>query len=195
MIPFDKNTLDLWLSDYDEFNDSFRSFCNAHMRVHAVHADYVPNVTRQIHAQWVADHKFWIENEMDAPTVALSHVKICALLLASLVSEAFLGNLHSYEYNEEEKYEFRGTPAEKEQAKKDLLDGREASLGLDFVILIIHWYEKNRTDRASPFIQPLTVDMRHDLLNYVLSEELEKRGLYLILKALYLRPPGNGAVN
>jgi hypothetical protein len=195
MIPFDKNTLDRWMSDYEEFNYEFRTFCNMHFKVHGIQVDFVPNVTKQIHNQWTQDHQYWLDQETDERTQALSHVKICALLLANLVSEPFLGNFYDHEYQEDVPYVFRGTDAQKAAARQDLIDGREHVLSLDFVILIIDWYERNRIDRATLFRQPMTEDMRHDLINYLLSGKVEKKALYLILKALYLRPHGAGKAN
>ncbi len=195
MIPFDENKLDEWLHDYESFNYAFRRFCFAHFRVHSVHADFVPNVTRQIHQQWVDDHADWLEKETSEETTTLSHVKICALLLHGLVSESFLGNMYDHLYDEIDKYEFRGTEDDQKKAKNDLVDGREIVLALDFVILIIDWYERNREDKSAAYSQRMTPDMRHDLISYLLSGDLNRKSLYLILKALYLRPADAGATN
>lgn len=195
MIRFDKNKLDEWLSDYDSFNYAFREFCIAHLKVHSLHAEFVPNVTRQIHAQWVADHSEWLDNETDEHTKQLSHVKICALLLYNLTSEPFFGNMFEHNYDEEVPYIFRGTDQEKASARQDLIDGREKILALDFCFLIINWYEKNRIDRALPYRQPLTPDMRHDLISYLLTGSVDRKSLYLILKGIYLRPSAGGSAN
>ncbi|WP_394688454.1 hypothetical protein [Hoeflea sp.] len=188
MFPMYENKLDDWLNDYESFNREFRGFCHMHFRVHGIHADFVPDVLKQMHAQWKEDHDTWLNEEIDEKTKALSHTKICALLLYNLVSEAFLGNMYDYEYQEEQRYIFRGTEIQKDSARRDLLDAREAVLALDFVILTIDWFERNRIDRAIEFRQPLTAGMRHDLLSYLLHGQKDRKAIYLILEALYLRP-------
>lgn len=195
MIHIDRDTLDTWLNDYESFNYAFREFCNAHFRIHNLHAEFIPNVTRQIHKQWCEDHALWLAQEAHENTKYLSHVKICALLLANLIAEPFLGNFFDHDYNEEPIYHFRGTSDQKDKAKRDLVDGREVSLSLDFVIIIVDWHERYRVDRNSPFVQPLTEDMRHDLMNLLIGGVVDKKSLYLILKALYLRPNGGGKAN
>lgn len=188
MFLMHKDKIDEWLNDYEAFNHDFRSFCGMHFRVHEIHSEFIPEVLKQIHAQWKKDHDSWLEDEMGDGTIALSQTKICALLLYNLVSEAFLGNVFPHEYQEENKYTFRGTDEQKEQAKADLLDAREASLALDFIILTINWIEQNRIDRATEFRQPLTPGMRHDLLSFLLHGRRDRKAIYLILEALYLRP-------
>lgn len=192
MFYIDKNKLDEWLADYEAFNYAFREFCFANFRVHEIRADFVPNVTRQIHEQWVLDNQNWLDEESDTETTHLSHVKILSLLLYNLNSEPFLGNIFEHEYDEIPKYEFKGTGEQKAAAKKDLIDGRESVLAMDFCVMIIDWFERNRTDRSIPYRQPMTIDMRHDLLNYLLVGGADRKGLYLILKAIYLRPSGGG---
>ncbi|MFC3207209.1 hypothetical protein [Aquamicrobium soli] len=193
MIRIDERKLDEWLNSYEEFNYAFRAFCFAHFRVHNVHADFVPNVIRQVHEQWVSDNNQWLTEEADEATTTLSHVKILSLLLYNLSSESFLGNLYNHDYDEEEKYTFKGTDQQKYEARRDLIDGRESVLAMDFCIMIIDWFERNRIDRFEPYRQRLTKDMRHDLLNYLLSGACERKALYLILKALYLRSGGGHA--
>ncbi|MBZ9980380.1 hypothetical protein LB521_04365 [Mesorhizobium sp. BR-1-1-8] len=195
MIPFDEKSLDEWLADYDSFNYSFREFCYANFKVHGVEAEFIPNVTKQIHAQWATDHQQWLAEETTENTTRLSHVKICALLLYNLNAEPFLGNLYDHEYNEEIPYIFKGSEKLKAAARSDLIDGREASLALDFCLLIVDWFERNRIDRAIPYRQPITSDMRHDLMNYLLIGAVDRKALYLILKAMYLRPNKGGAAN
>ncbi|MDX8527981.1 hypothetical protein RFM41_30330 [Mesorhizobium sp. VK25A] len=195
MIPFDEKKLDEWLADYESFNYAFREFCYANFKVHGLEAHFIPNVTKQIHAQWVADNQQWLSEETSEKTTRLSHVKICALLLFNLNSEPFLGNFFDHEYNEDVPYDFKGSDEQKATARQDLIDGRESILALDFCLLIINWFERNRTDRAIPYRQPMTADMRHDLLNYLLGGAVDRKGLYLILKAMYLRPNRGGAAN
>ncbi|SUB02940.1 Uncharacterised protein [Pannonibacter phragmitetus] len=195
MIQISDKTLDIWMADFDSFNYEFRRFCLTQFRIHGIEVNFVPNVLKQIHDQWIADHQSWLENETDDQTKQLSHVKICALLLANLVSEPFLGNFYPHTYTDAPDHRFNGNAKQKEKAKRDLIDGREISLSLDFVILVIDWHERYRTDREQEYKQPLTEDMRHDLINYLIGNSSEKKAIYLILKALYLRPNGNGKSN
>lgn len=188
MFRMHKNKLDEWLSDYSSFNHDFRNFCFMHFRVHEIRADFIPDVLKQMHAQWKEDHDLWLNEEIDENSEELSHTKICALLLYNLVSESFLGNMYDHQYDEEPKYQYQGTVEQKTQARKDLLDARESVLALDFIIIIIDWFERNRTDRSIDYRQPLTVGMRHDLLSYLLYGHKDPKALYLILEALYLRP-------
>lgn len=195
MIPFDETKLDEWLSDYESFNYAFRQFCYANFKVHELDAQFIPNVIKQIHAQWVTDNEKWLNEETPEHTTRLSHVKILALLLYNLNAEPFLGNFFDHEYQEDVPYAFKGTDEEKAAARRDLIDGREAILALDFCLLIINWFEKNRMDRAIPYRQPMTPDMRHDLLGYLLNGSVDRKALYLILKAMYLRPSKGGSAN
>lgn len=194
MIPFEPFTLDEWLNDYDSFNYAFRGFCIMHFKVHSLHADFVPNVTRQIHEQWVADVNRWLSDETDEKTVTLSHLKVLSILLYNLNIESCIGNMYDHEYQEDDVYIFAGTDEQKHDARRDLIDGRHASLSLDFCIMAVDWFERNRDDCTIPFKQPLTADMRHDLINYLVGGNVDLKALYLILKALYLRH-GNGSAN
>lgn len=195
MIAIDKNSIDEWLVDFDKFNYSFRAFCFAQFRVFDLRADFVPNVLNQAHKQWVEDCASWLANETHHTTKQLSHVKMIALLLYNLVSTNFLGNFFDHEYQEEPKFTFQGSYVDRGYAKQDLIDGREAVLSMDFCLSVIAWFEQNRTDRAEDYKNPLTKDMRHDILTYLISEKCDVKGLYLTLKALFLRAGGNGNAN
>ncbi|HSP25938.1 MAG TPA: hypothetical protein VLQ65_12270 [Saliniramus sp.] len=194
MTSFSESRLDEWRDDFTSFNYDFRRFCFEHFRVHGLDATFVPNVLDQIHERWRDTCRQWLEAEVDDRTQRLSHVKICGILLYCLVKEPFLGNLYDHVYADGTTHSFVGTPAQQKAARQDLVDAREAVLALDFVLLVINWFEHYRTDRSEPYRQPLTDDMRHDLLRYLINDETSPKSLYLILKAMYLRP-GHGAVN
>lgn len=195
MFAFNADAFETWQSDYSEFNYAFREFCFMQFRAYGIHADFVPNVTRQIHAIWLDSCKRWLDKETDAQTHRLSYLKRASLLLGALVSTPFLGNVVEHEYDEEEKVEFRGPPDLYASSRMDLIDAREAVLALDFVLNIIHYFEINRNDRVEEFQIRLTVDMRHDLISYLLTGKVEEKALYLILKALYLRHSAGGSAN
>ncbi|GAB2206050.1 hypothetical protein ROS1_28660 [Roseibium sp. ROS1] len=195
MIDFNKNKLDEWLDNFEEFNYDFRRFCFVCMKVYGVYGDFIPNTLKQIHEQWVESHQDWLDNEIHESTTELSHLKICALLLYALCSEPFFGNLYEHEYHEDIDYSFNGPEELFEKAKQDLIDGREAIVALDFCTLIINWFEANRIDKSSPYTQRMTEDMRHDILSYLVADAFDRKSIYLILKALYLRPSDEGPSN
>lgn len=194
MIPFDKNTLELWLGSCDEFNYAFRRFCFFQFRAFSVTAEFVPNVINEAHRQWQEDCDTWLAHEAHPTTKSLSHLKIASLLLANL-NTPFLGNMSEHEYNEESKVTVNLSPEQFRQARADLIDARESVLALDFCLAVIHWFEINRIDRKTPFHPTLTADMRHDLLSYLVTGKVDRKALYLILKALFNRANGGGAAN
>jgi len=195
MFEFSAETFESWQADYDEFNYAFRKYCFLQFRAYAIHADFVPNVTRQIHTMWLESCQRWLNKETDAHTHKLSYLKRASLLLNALVSLQFLGNVIEHEYNEDVKVVFHGPPELYASSRQDLIDAREIVLALDFVLNIIHYFEQNRIDRAEEFRPRLTVDMRHDLIGYLLSGNTEEKAVYLILKALYLRHSTGGSAN
>jgi hypothetical protein len=195
MFEFSAKIFDDWQDDYEKFNYSFRYFCFMQFRAFGLHAEFVPNVTKQIHAQWVSDCKLWLKVETPPQTKRLSYLKRASLLLHSLVSLQFLGNMVEHDYQEDPKVSFRGSTTQFEYAKKDLIDAREVVISLDFVLNIIDYFEFNRADRLEKYVVPLTIDMRHDLIGYLLSDSVDPKSLYLILKALYLRHSAGGAAN
>lgn len=195
MFEFTADTFETWQADYDEFNYAFRKYCFLQFRAYGVHAEFVPNVTRQIHSMWVESCNRWLAKETDAYTHKLSYLKRASLLLYALVSLQFLGHVNEHDYDEESKVIFRGPPELYASSRQDLIDARDVVLALDFVLNIIHYFEENRVDRAEEFRLRLTVDMRHDLIGYLLSGKAEEKALYLILKALYLRHSSGGSAN
>lgn len=195
MFEFNAEAFDSWESEYDEFNYAFRKFCFMQFRAYGVHAEFVPNVTRQIHTMWLESCTRWLNKETDAKTEKLSYLKRASLLLTALVSTPFLGHVVEHDYDEDAKVIFRGPPEVYASSRQDLIDAREVVLALDFVLLIIHYFEINRIDRVEEFKVRLTVDMRHDLISYLLSGKAEEKSLYLILKALYLRHSSGGSPN
>jgi len=194
MIPFDKDTLETWQADYRSFNRDFRLFCFMQFRAFSVSAEFVPNAMMQIHEQWCSDCTSWLQSEVHPSTEKLSHLKMAALLLFNLNRGNFLGNFFDHDYAEEPKVTWRGTAEQHKKARADLIDARESVLSFDFCMIIIDWFERNRQDRVSSYQQPLTEDMRHDMLVYLISQKVDEKALYLILKALFLSH-GNAAAN
>ncbi|RWY85199.1 hypothetical protein EHI44_16940 [Rhizobium leguminosarum] len=195
MFDFTAETFEAWQADYDDFNYAFRKYCFLQFRAYGVHAEFVPNVTRQIHSMWVDSCQRWLTEETDPHTHKLSYLKRASLLLHALVSIQFLGHVEEHDYDEDAKVIFRGPPELYESSRQDLIDARDVVLALDFVLNIIHYFEENRVDRAEQFRPRLTVDMRHDLIGYLLSGSAGEKALYLILKALYLRHSSGGSAN
>lgn len=191
-MRLDPKVLDRWLQEYSEFNHDFRLYCFEVFRAFDVHCDFVPNVMKQIHTQWVADCETWLKDESHHTTEELSHIKIVSLLLFNLSKENFLGNMYEYNYKDENGYRFQGTDDEKSEAKNDLVDCRECLLAMDFCFIVASFYEMNRKDRDEPFSNRMTIDMRHDLIGYLIDGNVDRKSLYLIVKALYLRK-GNGS--
>lgn len=195
MDDFNEKTFKLWQDDFSEFNRGFRLYCFQQFRVYSIHVDFVPGAMEQIHRRWIERCAAWLSKETHPSTQTLSHIKRAALLLYALTSIQFLGNFHEHQYDETPKFTFRGTKEQFENSRRDLIDGREAVLALDFILNVIHYFESNRVDREEEFSERLTEDMRHDILSYLIAGEPQEKALYLILKALYLRHTREGAAN
>lgn len=194
-FEFTAEAFESWHADYSEFNYAFRHYCFLQFRAYGIHAEFVPNVTRQIHDMWVESCHRWLTNETDEKTHKLSYLKRASLLLNALVSLQFLGNFVDHEYQEEAKVTVKGSKELYSSSRQDLIDAREVVLSLDFVLNIIHYFEENRIDRAEEFRPRLTVDMRHDLISYLLSGKTDEKAIYLILKGIYLRHSVGGSAN
>lgn len=195
MIEFNAEIFDGWQNDFEEFNYDFRKYCILQFRAFGVTSQFVPSVLNQIHSQWNVECSRWLEDETGPETDKLSYLKRASLLLHSLVSIQFLGNMAEHDYDEIEKVKFRGSSEQYQSARSDLVDAREAILALDFVLNIIHYFESNRVDRRTDFMNPLTEDMRHDLIGYLLSGTVDAKEIYLMMKGLYNRPSLGGAAN
>jgi hypothetical protein len=198
MVSLTSTTLDEWLDNFEAFNYAFKTFCVETFRTFSVHAEFIPGVLAQIHMQWKADCEHWLKHETDPNTTRLSEIKIISLLMNNLCSEAFLGNMSDHEYKDElaDSLVFTFDSAIYDQVRRDLVDAREAMLALCFCFNLASWVEVNRIDRVEPFYNRMTVDMRHDMLSYLLSDKRERKALYLIVKALFLRTPlPNGTAN
>src|SRR5258708_5270754 len=70
-----------------------------------------------------------------------------------------------------------------------------SNLALQFVTVVINWFEKARTDRIQAFEFRMTIDLSHDIVVYLSSDRKEPTAIYLILKALYTRDPTPDAPN
>lgn len=195
MIRITENTIDEWLSDFSEFNFAFRTFCFSNFHAFGVHAEFTPNVLNEVHSGWKEDVADWLQHEVSTETKELSQLKITSLLLYNLTRIPFLGSMHAHDWGANQKFFSSLSGSKFDEAKKDLIDLRDLLLSFDFCIAVIDWVERNRCDRSTPYTQRLTPDMRHDMLSYLLGETKDKRALYLILKALYLREPGCHSAN
>lgn len=195
MFEFSAEIFEKWQDDCDAFNYDFRRYCILQFRAFSVDAVFVPNVIEQIHSQWNSECARWLEDETGPETKKLSYLKRASLLLHSLISIQFIGNMTDHEYKEDPKVQFRGDQATYDLARRDLIDARETILALDFVLNIIHYFESNRIDRETKFQNPLTVDMRHDLIGHLLSDKVDAKSIYLVLKGLYNRHSSGGPAN
>ncbi|MCW1842923.1 hypothetical protein [Prosthecomicrobium hirschii] len=194
MIPFNSDTLEVWLSDYEAFNYDFKRFCFLQFRAFSVRAKFVPNMLREAHTEWVRQRDSWLAVEAHPETEELSHIKVVSLLLTSL-NRYFIESLYEHEYNEDEKVHIDLPSREYQSAREDLIAVPEAILAFDFCLNIIYWYEFNRVDRSAPFESRLTADMRHDIITYLVNGGVDPKAVYLILKALFNRANEGGAAN
>lgn len=181
-------TIDEWLRDYEAFNYAFRHYCFQQFQAFGVKADFVPDALKGIHRQWAEDCQEWQASQVEA-SEKLSYLKIIALLLHNLCHVPFLGTLSDHEYSKKD-FTYAGPRSEFVENRRDLIDGREIILAFDYCFLVLDWIERNRTDKVGDYVVRLTSDMRHDFLSYLLSGDRERKAIYLILKALFLRDGG-----
>ncbi len=188
------STIDLWLEDYDEFNQDFRRNCFKLFQAFGLSADFIPNALKGVHQQWVDDHRDWMANQVDK-SERLSHLKIISLLLYNLCKIPFLGNMKNHDYSASQEFFAKATGESYEKNRRDIIDGREIVISFDFCFMFLDAIERNRRDRDDQYVMPLTEDMRHDFIVYLTSKEPEREAVYLIFKALFLRKMNKGSHN
>jgi hypothetical protein len=185
--------LDGLVSSYEAFNYAFRGYCLKNFRALGLRADFVPNALKLVHQRWQVDCEEW-QTEVVEKSPKISYLKTFSLLLHNLCRTPFLESLDNHEYSDL-RDEIQIDETIRELSRRELIDGREAVLALDFCFLTLDWIEINRTDRKISYVMPLTEDMRRDLLVYLISGETERKAIYLILKALFLRNTDGGSNN
>lgn len=189
MIHFKESTLYEWRSDYDSFADSFKRYVIYITQAFGLDCRFDDNTLREAHRKWAEDCEIWRKQHFKGEVEALSHIKLAALLLHHLSRVPFISALYEHEFTSDLHYEFSGTESQKEEAKGQLVAAREVILSLDFCISIICWYEERRIDRVEAYRFNMTVDMRHDIISFLVARGADAKPLYLILKALFLRTP------
>lgn len=188
-LIFRESTLYEWLTDYDGFSYEFKRFIFQITQAFGLDCRFDSNTLRLAHAKWKEDCEVWRTQHFAGEADALSHIKVAALLLHNLASSPFIAGLYDHEFTTEPEYHFSGTPEQYDEARQDLISAREVILSLDFCISIICWYEERRIDRTDPHVFRMTVDLRHDIISYLVSRQSEQKAVYLILKALFIRRP------
>lgn len=189
MIRFEPDTLYDWLADYESFSYSFKRYCFALGQAFGLDIRFDSNTLKLAHENWVADCEVWRTQHFPNETDALSHTKLCALLLHALSTVPYIASVAEHDYNEDLEYRFTGSAKQFGEAKADLVAAREVVLALDFCLSVISWYEQNRIDRKEQFSFRLTPDLRHDIISYLVARQTEPKAIYLILEALYVRMP------
>jgi hypothetical protein len=150
-MKFNETTLYGWLSDYDSFSYEFKRYIFQLAQAFELECRFDNNTLQLAHAKWGEDCEIWRTQHFEGETVALSHIKLAALLLHNLASAPFIAGLYHHEYTSDLDYQFSGTEEQYGEAKQDLVSAREVILSLDFCISIICWYEERRIDRIDPY--------------------------------------------
>jgi hypothetical protein len=189
MIRFTPETLYGWLSDYDSFSYEFKRFCFQIGQAFGLSLEFDSNTLKLAHQKWHEDSEIWRTQHFPNEADALSHIKLVALLLHHLSSSPFFSGVYEHDFQKDPDYRFAGNEHHFQEARGELIAAREAILSLDFCLSIICWYEERRIDREQAFEFRMTRDLRHDIISHLVSRKTDPKSLYLILKALFIRPP------
>jgi len=186
--------LDDWLGDYATFRRSFIGYSDPVAKVCGYRLEINDSNLRSAHAQWVSICDVWERSYLMTDSDGLSHTKILALLLYTLAQIDWLPSIYEHDSADlDRKFEFAGNPEELEETRKDINAGRGTYFALQFVLLVMNWFEKARADRLGLFEYRMTVDLEHNLMVYLLSERRDEMAVYLVLEALYTRHPNGQA--
>lgn len=180
--------LERWLSDPADFRYDFLRQCQFLCKAVGYSFTFDGEAFRIIHENWRAQCEYWKKERVAQDADGLSHLKVLAILLHQLASLEWVKQLTEFDPAEDglEKA-FAGTPAEREEVRKDINAGRGTYLGFQFIILVMNWFEVARPDCREEFHFRLTSDIEHDFMHYLLSEGATDVAVYLFLKALYAR--------
>jgi hypothetical protein len=186
--------VDKWFEDEASFTYDFLRA--QHFIAQSVGYNIHPNseALKQAHSSWRKCCAEWRNGWMADANKPLSLMKVLAILLHELCRTKWIRTLEEFD-EENAPLPFAGTEEEKEEVRRDIAAGREAYLALQFVTVIINWFEKGRTDRIQEFEFRMTLDLSHDITVYLASNQREPVAIYLILKALYTRDPTPDAPN
>ncbi|WP_020694990.1 hypothetical protein [Reyranella massiliensis] len=193
-LQISPTTIDDWLKDEEAFCYDFLRA--QHFIVQSVGYAINPSskALKEAHRAWKARCDEWLNGKMADPGKPLSLMKVLAILLYELCEAQWIRSLEEFD-EEKAPAPFAGTDDEKQEVRNDIAAGREAYLALQFVVVLINWFEKARTDRIQEFEFRMTLDLSHDIMFYLTGAQKEPIAIYLILKALYTRDPTPDAPN
>lgn len=187
MIRLTSDTVYAWLTDYESFAYDFKRTCFVTCQALGLDCRFDEAALKLVHDKWVEACEAWRTEHFPEEADALSHLKVIALLLYHLSLSPYISAVYNHSFGNDLYYSFSGTDEEKLEARDEIVAAREVILALDFCISVAVWYEERRIDRASPFDNRMTRDLRHDIISYLVSRQGDSKGLYLVLKALFIR--------
>lgn len=188
MIRIDNETIDKWFENYDHFKYDFKRYLFIYCKALGIYPVFDDNILKVVHDNWAATIEYWAVALVANGTTKLSHLKILSVLLAQLVKLAWIRELRPFDIQSENlDYHFSGSLSEFDEVRADIVNGREAYLGLDFILNVINAFEAGRLDKETPFTFRLTEDLRHDIMIYLRSDTVDPIALFLIIKAMYTR--------
>ncbi len=194
ILQIKPDTVEKWLKDEESFRYDFLQAQN--FLCQSVGYHFHPNFgeLKKAHTAWCDACAAWQSDKMATPDKPLSLLKVLALALHALCEAQWMKELEEFDESAAPA-PFAGTEEEKEAVRDDIAAGREAYLALQFVTIVINWFERARTDRIQEFEFRMTLDLFHDIMVYLTTDKREPVAIYLILKALYARDPTPDAPN
>lgn len=191
-VRLDAGSMDRWLSEFDSFRYDFLRHNSALAKAVGYSFDADTKALERVHADWGARCREWQTSRLQGAG-HLSLIKIGSLLLYELASVEWLRELHEYTPVPKDDLIFAGAPDQRVEIRHDMAAGRGTYFAFQFVIGVLNWFEAARIDRHSEFEFRMTPDLEHDLMVYLLSKKHEEMGIFLALKALYVRDAKGGA--
>lgn len=180
--------LDRWLASFDDFRVDFVKTCQFLCKAVGYYFTFDQQLLKDAHEKWAAEEKYWRSVLLSQESNELSHLKLFALLLVCLAESDWISEIFEFDTAADARHlEFNGTEDERIEVRKDIAGGRGVYLAFYFCILVINWFENARDDKLQPFEIRITPDLEHDILVYLSSDYRNTMGMFLILKALYVR--------
>lgn len=179
--------LDQWMTDFEAFKDAFLRYCYTLAKAigYYPHVDF--KALKRIHEDWVARCKIWNEKYIMKNSDGLSHLKILSILLTQMALTEWIAELEVYSSQDaHNEWEYKGTPEEHEESKKDLNAGRGTFLGYQFVSDLLMSFEEARDDKIQPFEYRMTADLEHDFMVFLLWERGHEQDLWLFEVSTFL---------
>lgn len=184
--PLTEKEIDDWLKDFTSFSSYLTFRAGDLCKSVGYHFEVDQEALRSAHNEWVALCEYWLKSKLMPNSNGLSHLKLMALLLYALCKFDWVKVLLEWSANNDGSA-FDGTPEERRELQRDINKARGKFLAYTFAIDVIEWFEQGREDRVEEFVPRMTHDMEHDLLAYLMAGNVDPIGLFLILKALYVR--------